>query len=125
MSGYFTTATYTHKLLQSTPLLVHQDFLGTVMNANLGDKDAQVALGDMYRNGKGVQQDYQTAMVWYLRAADQGDSQGQSKVALLYRDGLGVRQHHATAIKWYLKAAEQGDSLHNGMLPIRTRKLKV
>ncbi|KAG0263205.1 hypothetical protein BGZ95_003871 [Linnemannia exigua] len=85
------------------------DFAGTEMNAKLGDKDAQVALGDMYRGGKGVQKDYQAAMAWYLKAADQGDSQGQSKVGLLYRDGLGVKQNHATAIKWYLKAAEQGD----------------
>ncbi|KAF9324030.1 hypothetical protein BGZ91_003203, partial [Linnemannia elongata] len=30
--------------------------------ASLGDKDAQVALGDMYKDGLGVQQDYKAAM---------------------------------------------------------------
>ncbi|KAF9118190.1 hypothetical protein BGW39_001391 [Mortierella sp. 14UC] len=88
-----------------------QDFLETETRAKAGDKDAQVALGDMYRNGEGVQKDYQAAMVWYLKMANQGDCQAQSKVGCLYRDGLGVKQDYSTALKWYLKAAEQGNAI--------------
>ncbi|KAG0041437.1 hypothetical protein BGZ90_009863, partial [Linnemannia elongata] len=43
-------------------------------NANIGDKDAQVSLGDIYREGKGILQDYEQAMTWYLKAANQGSA---------------------------------------------------
>ncbi|KAF9542485.1 hypothetical protein EC957_001927 [Mortierella hygrophila] len=81
----------------------------TIIDASEGDKDAQVALGDMYKDGKGVAQDHQAAMDWYLKAADQGDAAGQQRVGSLYDEGFGVPQNHLIAMGWYLKAAQQGD----------------
>ncbi|KAF9294533.1 hypothetical protein BGZ88_003702 [Linnemannia elongata] len=90
--------------------IIIQDFTEIERKAKLGDKEAQFALGEMYKDGRGVEQDYRAAMTWYLKAAEQGDMASQARVAYLYRDGLGVEQDHAAAVKWYLKAAGQGDA---------------
>ncbi|KAG0278741.1 hypothetical protein BGZ96_002253, partial [Linnemannia gamsii] len=58
---------------------IARDFAETLMKAALGDKDAQVAVGDMYRDGQGVAQDYQAAMDWYLKVAEQKDPVGQRR----------------------------------------------
>ncbi|KAF9289646.1 hypothetical protein BGZ88_007653 [Linnemannia elongata] len=80
------------------------------LSANCGDKDAQVTLGDLYREGKGVSQDHQAAMNWYLKAAEQGNPVGQQCVGAMYSHGLGVPKNHSTAMAWFLKAAEQGNA---------------
>ncbi|KAF9142353.1 hypothetical protein BG015_000947 [Linnemannia schmuckeri] len=85
-----------------------KDLIQTTISASQGDKDAQVALGDMYHDGKLVPRNYQAAMVWYLKAAEQGDPAGQYYVGALHNSGLGVPQDYAQAMYWYLKAAEQG-----------------
>ncbi|KAF9279683.1 hypothetical protein BGZ88_012609 [Linnemannia elongata] len=89
--------------------LKERDLVQLGISASQGDKNAQVALGDIYREGEGVQQDYQAAMDWYLQAANQGDANGQRKVGFLYDGGLGVSQSYSTALEWYIKAADQGD----------------
>ncbi|KAG0064407.1 hypothetical protein BGZ89_009118 [Linnemannia elongata] len=93
----------------TTNALKERDLVQLGISASQGDKDAQVALGDMYREGEGVQQDYQAAMDWYLKAANQEDSIGQRRVGFLYYGGLGVSQSHSTALEWFIKAANQGD----------------
>jgi uncharacterized protein len=42
--------------------------------AERGNADAQNRLGVAYELGKGVPQDYATAVSWYRKAADQGDA---------------------------------------------------
>ncbi|KAG0290098.1 hypothetical protein BGZ96_006453 [Linnemannia gamsii] len=85
------------------------DFAESLMKAAQGDKDAQVDVGDMYRKGQVVAQDYQAAMDWYLKATGQKDPVGQRRIGYIYDCGLGVAQSHSTAIRWYFLAAEQGD----------------
>jgi TPR repeat protein len=41
--------------------------------AKQGDTYAQAIPGQMYRNGQGVPQDYQTAVKWHTLAAEQGN----------------------------------------------------
>lgn len=41
--------------------------------AEHGDAGAQTLLGNMYKNGRGVQQDYEKAIAWYMKAFRQGD----------------------------------------------------
>ncbi|KAF9112287.1 hypothetical protein BGX30_007335, partial [Mortierella sp. GBA39] len=94
--------------IATTDVPVEVDVAQTGINASLGDKNAQVALGDMYRDGMGVPQDYQAAMDWYLKAVQQGDAAGQQRVGGLYDEGIDVSQNHLIAIEWYLKDAEQG-----------------
>ncbi|KAF9273828.1 hypothetical protein BGZ88_003487 [Linnemannia elongata] len=94
--------------IATTDVPVEMDVVQTSICAMLGDKIAQVTLGDMYRDGKGVPQDYQAAMNWYFMAVEQGDAAGQHRVGALHDKGFGVPQNHLIAMAWYIKAAEQG-----------------
>ena len=80
------------------------------MPAEQGDAKAQSALGFMYANGYGVQQDDAEAVKWYRKAADQGYPRAQSALGFMYDRGRGVPQDDGEAVKWYRKAAEQGDA---------------
>ena len=62
-SGDFVTA-----LREFTPL------------AKKGNAIAQYALGNMYRWGQGVSQDYKTSVKWLRLAAEQGDARAQSNL---------------------------------------------
>ncbi|KAF9145340.1 hypothetical protein BGX30_009350 [Mortierella sp. GBA39] len=118
-----------------------RDLTKAIISASQGDKDAQVALGDMYKEGLGVNQDYQSAMEWYLKAGEQGDAVGQRKVGMmyslclgaanqgnaaarynigvLYEQGQGVPLDYSQAMVWFRKAADQGLSqaqCHIGVL---------
>ncbi|KAG9061819.1 hypothetical protein KI688_006970 [Linnemannia hyalina] len=79
-----------------------------IISASEGNKDAQVALGDMYRDGKGVAQDYQAAMDWYFKAAKRGYAAAQLNVGFLYNHGQGVPGDYKQAMDWFLQAAQQG-----------------
>jgi len=39
--------------------------------AEAGDANAQYDLGGMYEEGQGVEQNYEVALKWYRKAADQ------------------------------------------------------
>jgi TPR repeat protein len=45
--------------------------------AEAGDVDAQYNLGQMYRRGQGVPQDYAETVKWYRLAAEQGNADAQ------------------------------------------------
>ncbi|KAF9153944.1 hypothetical protein BG015_002250 [Linnemannia schmuckeri] len=93
---------------QEQPSNLTKHFTNTMANANLGDKVAQVALGRMYKTGRGVKQDYRTAVEWFLKAANQGYADAQLELGQLYRDGSGVEKDYSTALEWLRKAGEQG-----------------
>ncbi|KAF9088242.1 hypothetical protein BGX29_000387, partial [Mortierella sp. GBA35] len=95
---------------QEQPAPTTRDVTQTMVNASLGEKDAQVALGDLYRDGEGVHQNYQSAMIWYLKAADQGDPVAQYRVGTLFESGLGTPRDYFQAIVSYRKASDQGNA---------------
>ncbi|KAF9309972.1 hypothetical protein BGZ91_007229, partial [Linnemannia elongata] len=95
--------------ISNTIVPMERDVVRMSIIASHGDRDAQVALGDMYSDGEGVAQDYQEAMDWYLMAAKQGHIYSQYNVGLYYNYGRGVPQDYAQAMKWFLKAANQGN----------------
>ncbi|KAG0273802.1 hypothetical protein BGZ96_004656 [Linnemannia gamsii] len=66
---------------QESTSITSRDCAETLIKATLGEKDAQAVVGDMYKDGQGVAQDYQAAMDWYLKAAEQKDPVGQRKVS--------------------------------------------
>ena len=78
--------------------------------AEQGDTIAQDLLGDMYRKGLGVKQDYFEAVKWFRKAAEQGYAQAQFNLGTMYNNGRGVKQDDFEAVKWYRKAAEKGDA---------------
>jgi len=62
----------------------------------------------LYKEGKGIPQNYSEALKWYRKAADQGLAKAQFQLGLIYEQGLGVQQDSTEASKWYQKAADQG-----------------
>jgi len=79
------------------------------MKAEKGDANAQLQIGNIYKQAKGVPQDYKQAVYWYTKAAEQGDAKAQDNLASMYSKGEGVPRNHKQAVYWYTKAAEQGN----------------
>ena len=78
--------------------------------ANAGDASAQVMLGDMYKQARGVPQDRTQAAKWYRLAADSGNAEAEFKLGDAYYLGHGVPEDHAEAVKWYRLAAGHGNA---------------
>ncbi len=70
--------------------------------------EEQLDLGHSYYFGRGVEQNYEEAARWYLRAAERGDARAQTSLGYMYYSGRGVEQDHEEAVWWYRRAAEQG-----------------
>ena len=66
-------------------------------------------MGFMYANGQGVAQDYQQAMAWSRKAADDGIAVAMYNIGVGYDHGQGVVQDYQQAMAWYRKAADAGD----------------
>ena len=73
--------------------------------AGQGYSNAQLDLGWMYTQGKGVEQDYAEAYKWYRKSADQGNVVAQTNIGNMYELGRGVSQDFAEAFKWYKKSS--------------------
>ena len=78
-------------------------------SAERGNAKAQFYIGEMYRDGVGVPQDYAEAAKWLHKAADQGYASAQYALGMWYSDGDGEPEDFAEAAKWFRKAADQGD----------------
>jgi len=78
--------------------------------ADRGHAVSQFTIGDMYFEGKGVEQNYKAAIDWYTVAAENGSSLAQFNLASMYYEGLGVTQDFNAAFSWHKLAAEQGVS---------------
>ena len=72
------------------------------------DAEGYYQLGQKYRLGEGVKQDYARAAEWYRKAAEQGHAAAQGHLGVMYASGEGVKQDYAQAVEWYRKSAEQG-----------------
>ena len=79
---------------------------------------AQTELARMYRNGDGVEQDFEKMMNWYSRAAELGDVGAQLFVADGYAYGYGVQADLVEAYKWYEIAIQ-----YWGALAVRAREV--
>ncbi len=72
------------------------------------DPQEQFNLALRYHNGQGVKQDYQQAVIWFRKAAEQGHAGAQFRLGFMHASGHGVKQDDQQAVIWYRKAAEQG-----------------
>jgi TPR repeat protein len=73
--------------------------------AQQGDPEAMVKVGEIYEKGLGGMADPKLAAEWYSKAAEKGNSQAQINLGYLYEKGLGVKQDKAAALNWYRKAS--------------------
>ncbi|KAK3809633.1 MAG: hypothetical protein JOS17DRAFT_765079 [Linnemannia elongata] len=93
---------------KNTSTITTKNFRRILQQAGFGQTNVQIALGDLYRDGKEVQQDFQAAKDWYLKAAYKGDAQAQFRMGGLFENGQGVAMNPEVAMKWYRKSADQG-----------------
>jgi len=70
-----------------------------------GQADAQCAMGDRYKQGLGVAQNWFEACRWYQMAAEQDNAVAQCALAACYAEGKGVKKDLAHAFAWFEKAA--------------------
>ena len=80
------------------------------LESNQNNMYAQYNIGLCYEYGRGVTQNYNEAVKWYRKAAEQGNASAQNNLGGCYYNGRGVTQDYYEAVKWYRKAAEQGDA---------------
>lgn len=76
--------------------------------AERGHPRAERWMGDLYRDGHGVNQDDKAAQAWYLLSynhslagASHGSISAQIALGLCYRDGIGVEINHTRAFHWF------------------------
>jgi hypothetical protein len=77
--------------------------------AEQGHLKAQLALAQLYNQGKGIEKDDRQALHWYVQAARQGEPQAQFYAAYKYFHGEGTAPNEAEAATWLKRGAEQGE----------------
>lgn len=76
--------------------------------ATTGDANAQFELAEIYYKGDGVMKNYDTAFVWFEKAANQGHAESQHRMGHIYEYGVGLaKKDNKQAFEWFHKAAEQ------------------
>jgi len=91
------------------PTLSQAEVSNLKTKAETGDASAQFSLGKAYEDGNGVQQNDESAVKWYQKAADQGNAEAENRLGVMYRLGKGVSPDKEEAVRWYRKAAKQGN----------------
>ncbi len=76
--------------------------------AETGDAEAQYDVAYRYEKGRGVDEDDDLALVWYMKSADQGIAKAQYKVGSFYLKGIGVDEDPQQARIWLQKSADLG-----------------
>jgi len=77
--------------------------------AERGDGEAALLLGNMYLYGRGVARDYPPARKWLDIAAKDGHSDALFNLGAIYDKALGVDRDAPQAVKWFTLAADQRD----------------
>jgi TPR repeat protein len=63
-----------------------------------------------YRSGRGVKQNYEEAVKWLRKAAEQGHARALDSLGSMYSQGDGVEKNYEEAVKWLEKFVEQRES---------------
>lgn len=77
--------------------------------ANNGDSFGYWNLGNLYKDGRGVKQDYSKALSLFKQAASMGNKHAMMEIANMYRFGKGIELDKEKAMDWLNKAMIAGD----------------
>ena len=66
-------------------------------------------LGEMFELGEGTNQSFNTALVYYMKSAEQGNTDAMCKLGNFYEWGQGIAQNDSIAFIQYSKAANAGN----------------
>jgi TPR repeat protein len=91
--------------------------------AERGDATSQFQVGWLYFEGKGVTQNYSTAVKWYRLAAEQGFAYAQSALGLMYSNGTGISQDYTRTYMWFSIAASLWDTNAGAMRDAVAKKM--
>ncbi|MHC5184120.1 MAG: tetratricopeptide repeat protein, partial [Planctomycetota bacterium] len=83
------------------------DLQELVSKAQAGDPQSQLEVGLKYCRGQEIIRNYEQAVFWFRKAAEQGYADGQYKLGAMYYYGDGVKQDFSQALAWYSKASLQ------------------
>jgi uncharacterized protein len=72
--------------------------------AQAGDAEAQTNVAEVYERGLSGPPNYQSALMWYQKAADQKYARALFNLGTLYEQGLGVEQDKLKALNLYRQA---------------------
>ena len=72
--------------------------------AQAGDAEAQTNVAEIYERGQGGPPNYESALLWYQKAADQKYARALFNLGTLYEQGLGVEQDKLKALNLYRQA---------------------
>jgi len=75
--------------------------------AQAGDPHKQNQMGNMCYFGDGMPQDYEVAVEWWQKAAEQGNYDAQLSLVKAYRTGTGVEKNQRLANYWLEQANSQ------------------
>ena len=78
--------------------------------ADEGNINASFYLGEMFRQGNGIEKNNALSFKYYLKAAEGGKKEAFNIIGESYYIGKGVDKNISEGFKWYLKAAENGDN---------------
>ena len=73
------------------------------------NSDVILFLGEAYKHGKDVDQDYIKAFEYYTKAVEMGNNHALNLIGLCYRRGIGIERDDKKAIECYEKAIELGN----------------
>ncbi len=77
--------------------------------AKMGNYEAACVLAEMYAEGLGVMQDYESCFTLYRDAAEGGYEPSWAMLAECYESGKGTEVNPLDAFYWYAMAAASGD----------------
>ena len=77
-----------------------------------------MSVEEMFERGREHEdnEEYEEAMKWFRRAAEQGHIDAQRYLGYMYSKGEGVPQDYVEGVKWYRRAVEQGDANAQSLL---------
>lgn len=73
-------------------------------------REAWQLVGDHYAAWSGGSHDFESALSWYRRAADNGHPDAFFRLGLCYESGYGVNQDMNKALEYYAKAADKNST---------------
>ncbi|MBY3348007.1 caspase family protein [Rhizobium laguerreae] len=76
--------------------------------ADAGFPIAYRSLGDVYRDGRGLEKNLNEARYWYVLGAAKKNVFAEYNLALIYESGLGVEKNPLKAAYWLWRGAKQG-----------------
>jgi TPR repeat protein len=102
------TMDHVNKLVKAEKYV--EAFSAVLPIAETGNALAQHCVAKLFSNGRGVAQDLEKALDWFVKAADQNNVDSQYNVAQMLLNGEGTRRSYDKAYYWLRRANSLGDA---------------